>query len=88
MRSTVHLCVWSNSLLPPCKTDLAGAGATHGAPLKAFSDTVFAQLPRGEAVFIGFGPTDSPEFRNMREVAEPFFKSSAARFPVSTYSAG
>lgn len=75
-------------LAPPAvQTGLAGAGATHGAPLKEFSDTVFAQLQRGEAEFIGFGPTDSPEFRNMREVAKPFFKSSAARFPVSTYSA-
>ena len=74
-------------LVPPAiRTALAGPGATHGAPLDQFCDSVFERLQRGDSKVIGFGPTDTPEFRQMLEVAEPFFEASAARFPVATYS--
>ena len=59
-------------LAPPAVQTGAGPGATHGAPLEEFSDALFAQLQRAGAEFIGFGPTDSPEFREMREATEPF----------------
>lgn len=72
--------------LAPPAVQTALAGATHGAPLEEFSDAVFALLHRGQADFIGFGPTGSSEFRNMLEIAKPFFKTSAARFQVATYS--
>lgn len=74
-------------LVPPAvPTALAGPGSTHGASLDEFSGAVFDQLERGDADVVGFGPTDTPEFRQMLEIAEPFFRASAARFPVVAYS--
>jgi uncharacterized oxidoreductase len=74
-------------LVPPAiRTALAGPGATHGAPLDEFCDAVFERMQSGDSNVIGFGPTDTQEFRQMLEVAEPFFKASAGRFPVATYA--
>jgi uncharacterized oxidoreductase len=74
-------------LVPPAvQTGLGDPGVTHGAPLDEFCDAVFASLQRGDAEVIGFGRTGTPEFRQMLETAEPFFKASAVRFRVATYS--
>jgi uncharacterized oxidoreductase len=73
-------------LIPPAiQTKLAGPGATHGAPLDAFCDHAFAAL-QTEALTVGFGATDSPEFRQMLRFVEPMFEASANRFPVTTYA--
>jgi uncharacterized oxidoreductase len=72
-------------LIPPAvQTALAGAGANHGAPLNEFCDQVFAELQTG-AENIGFGPTNTPEFKRILETAEPPFRASSSRFPVATY---
>jgi uncharacterized oxidoreductase len=64
-------------LIPPAiRTALAGPGATHGAPLDEFCDTAFAQLFEG-AETIGFGPTDTPEFRQLIEAPKKLFAISA-----------
>jgi uncharacterized oxidoreductase len=74
-------------LIPPAvQTALAGPGGTHGAPLDQFCDAVFQSLQRDDSQEIGFGPTETPEFRRMLEISEPFFKASAARFPVTGYA--
>jgi len=71
-------------LIPPAvQTGLAPS--PHGAPLDEFCDAVFAALSSGNET-IGFGPTDTPEFRQLIEVAEPLFKQRSASFPVPTYS--
>jgi uncharacterized oxidoreductase len=76
-------------LVPPAvQTGLAGPGATHGAALDDFSNAVLERLQRGDSDVIGFGPTDTPEFRHMLDIAGPFFVASAGRFPVATYSRG
>ena len=72
-------------LIPPAiPTGLAGPGATHGAPLDEFCDTVFAALS-GDAETVGFGPTDTPEFKSLIDVSKKLFAASAARFPTETY---
>ena len=72
-------------LIPPAiRTGLAGPGATHGAPPDEFCDTVFVQLFEGVET-IGFGPTDTPEFRQLIEAPKKLFAASAARFPTETY---
>jgi uncharacterized oxidoreductase len=73
-------------LIPPAvQTALAGPGATHGAPLDAFCDQVFSAFQSGSET-IGFGPTDTPQFKQLLEAVEPMFQASAGRFPVATYS--
>src|SRR5580658_6987097 len=74
-------------LVPPAvQTGLAGPGASaHGAPLDAFCDEVFPALLRADSDEVGFGPTNSADFRKIIESAENLFKASAARFPVKTY---
>jgi uncharacterized oxidoreductase len=72
-------------LIPPAvQTGLAGQGATHGAPLDLFCDDVFARL-QGSEEAIGFGPTDTLEFKQLIEAPKPLFLASSARFPVVTY---
>jgi len=72
-------------LIPPAiRTGLAGPGAAHGAPLDEFCDTVFAALS-GDAETVGFGPTDTPEFKSLIDVSKKLFAASAARFPTETY---
>jgi uncharacterized oxidoreductase len=61
-----------------------GAGTLHGAPLDAFCDAVFSALPSRDET-IGYGPTDTPEFRQLIEAAEPVFEQRSANFPVETY---
>jgi uncharacterized oxidoreductase len=73
-------------LIPPAvQTALAGPGATHGAPLDAFCDQVFSTLQSGSEV-IGYGPTDTPQFKQLLEAVEPMFQASASRFPVATFA--
>lgn len=72
-------------LIPPAvRTGLAGPSATHGAPLDEFLNQVFPALV-GDAETVGFGPTDTPEFRQILDAPKSFFVASAARFPTETY---
>ena len=72
-------------LIPPAvRTGLAGPGATHGAPLDEFCDSVFPELLEG-AETIGFGPTDAPEFMQLIDAPKKLFAASAARFPIEKY---
>jgi uncharacterized oxidoreductase len=74
-------------LIPPAvQTALAGSGATHGVPLDEFCDEVFPALERGDTDMVGFGPTNTFEFRQMLETSASLFKASSSRFPVVTYS--
>lgn len=74
-------------LIPPAvQTALAGPGATHGAPLNEFCDQVFSALGTGEES-IGFGPTNTPQFKQVIEITGPLFLTSSSRFPVATYAA-
>jgi uncharacterized oxidoreductase len=74
-------------VIPPAvQTGLAGPGASaHGAPLDAFCDEVFPALLPADSGEVGFGPTNSADFRKIIESAENLFKASAARFPLKTY---
>jgi uncharacterized oxidoreductase len=73
-------------LIPPAvRTALGGAGMSHGAPLVDFGDQVFVTL-RGGAESIGYGPTDTAEFKHVVEITKPLFLASSSRFPVSTYA--
>ena len=77
--SSIHVV----ELVPPAvQTGLAPA--PHGARLDEFCDAVFSALPSGNET-IGFGPTDTPEFRQLIEAVEPVFKHRSANFPVATY---
>jgi uncharacterized oxidoreductase len=72
-------------LIPPAiRTGLAGPGASHGAPLNEFCDAVFSELS-GHAETIGFGPTETPEFKQIVDAPKKLFEISAARFPIDTY---
>jgi uncharacterized oxidoreductase len=72
-------------LIPPAvRTGLAGPGATHGAPLDEFCDYVYPAL-FGGAETVGFGPTDTPEFKQLIEAPKSLFAASAARFRIETY---
>jgi uncharacterized oxidoreductase len=74
-------------LVPPAvQTALAGPGAAHGVPLDEFCDEVFPPLVRGNRDMVGFGPTNTPDFKRMLEASVPLFKASSSRFPVVTYS--
>jgi uncharacterized oxidoreductase len=72
-------------VIPPAiQTDLGGPGTAHGAPLDLFCDEVFARLPSDQET-IGFGPTDTLEFKQLIEAPKALFLASSARFPVATY---
>jgi len=73
-------------LIPPAvQTGLSGSGAPHGAPLDQFCDSVFSALA-AEGDTIGFGPTDTPEFRELIGTVETLFKQRSANFNVKTYA--
>jgi uncharacterized oxidoreductase len=73
-------------LIPPAiKTGLAGPGATHGVPLNEFCDEVFSALSANSDT-IGFGPTNTAEFKTLIDGSKAFFAISAARFAVDTYA--
>ncbi len=66
-------------LIPPAvATALAGPGQAHGADLDAFCDAVFPRIERGEAE-VGFGPTDTAEFRERLSAEHARFKAFARR---------
>jgi uncharacterized oxidoreductase len=74
-------------LVPPAvQTTLVGSGAIHGAPLDEFCDEVFPALQRGDTALVGFGATNTFEFKQMLETSTNLFKASSSRFPVVTYS--
>jgi uncharacterized oxidoreductase len=74
-------------IIPPAiRTALAGPGATHGAPLDEFCDTVFAALSQGDAFEIGFGATAGPALQERIDLDRKLFESFSGRFPVKTYA--
>lgn len=71
-------------LIPPAvQTGLAPTA--HGARLDEFCDAVFSALPSGNET-IGFGPTDTPEFRRLIEAVEPVFERRSASFAMPTHT--
>lgn len=73
-------------LIPPAiQTGLSGPGTVHGAPLDEFCDAVFSALTTQDET-IGFGPTATPEFRQLVEAADPVFKRRSGNFPVAIYA--
>ncbi len=75
-----------SELAPPAvQTSLAGLNASHGAPVGDFADKVFADLISGEHPVIGYGPTDSEQFRVSLGTADAVFAANASRFPVKLY---
>lgn len=74
-------------LAPPrVQTSLGDAATLPGAPVEDYCNDVFPRLHEGSADLVGYGPTDTPEFRQMLQAGERFFAASSARFPVMTYS--
>jgi uncharacterized oxidoreductase len=74
-------------IIPPAiRTGLAGPGATHGAPLEEFCDSVFAAIARGEGPDIGYGTTAGPALRERLNLDHKLFESFSGRFPVKTYA--
>ncbi|MEO3403275.1 SDR family NAD(P)-dependent oxidoreductase [Mucilaginibacter sp. CAU 1740] len=73
-------------LIPPAvQTSLAGAGNAHGAPLDEFCDSVFKQLTQGNAISIGFGPTENLTQQISGKPLDELFLASAGRVKVNTY---
>ena len=74
-------------IIPPAiSTALAGPGATHGAPLDDFYDTVFAALSNGEANEIAYGATAAPAVQERLDLDHTLFENLSGRFPVKTYA--
>src|SRR6202022_472218 len=74
-------------LIPPrVQTALGGHGATHGAPLDEFCDEVFPALQRGDTDAVGFGPTNTSEFKQALGATDSVFKANSLRFPIAAYS--
>lgn len=67
------------------QTGLSGSGAPHGVSLDEFCDSVFSALAVQDET-IGFGPTDTPEFRQLIGAADTLFKQRSANFKVETYA--
>jgi hypothetical protein len=61
------------------------ANPSHGAPLDAFCDAVFAELTAGVSLEIGYGPTVGIGERPASALREAF-QRSADRAAVRTYS--
>jgi uncharacterized oxidoreductase len=73
-------------IIPPAiRTALAGPGATHGASLDDFCDSVFAALSDGEAIEIGYGATAAPAVQEQLSLDHKLFERFSGRFPVKTY---
>jgi uncharacterized oxidoreductase len=73
-------------IIPPAvRTELAGAGSTHGAALDDFADAIFAALVTTEASEIGYGFTDTDEFKEPKRLYQALFERSSQRFPVKIY---
>jgi uncharacterized oxidoreductase len=73
-------------IIPPAiRTALAGPGATHGAPLDDFCDSIFAALSDGDAIEIGYGATAGPAVEERLNLDHKLFESFSSRFTVKTY---
>ncbi|WP_158809998.1 SDR family oxidoreductase [Beijerinckia sp. L45] len=74
-------------LIPPAvSTQLAGAGATHGAPLDDFCNEVFATLTESGQEEIGYGMTATDTFNEPKALYRAMFERFSSRFPVGTYA--
>ena len=72
-------------LIPPAvATTLSGLENPHGASVDDFADAAFRGIGRNEPE-IGYGPTDSDEFRARLRAESEAFAALAHRFPVATY---
>jgi|SRR5580658_6915108 uncharacterized oxidoreductase len=73
-------------IIPPAiRTALAGPGATHGAPLDDFSDSVFQTLWDSDAAEVGYGATVAPAIQERLSLDRKLFANFSGRFPVKTY---
>jgi len=79
-------CQVSEIIPPAIRTALAGPGATHGASLDDFCDSVFAALANGNATEIGYGPTAGPAVQDRLSLDRELFETYSGRFPVKTYA--
>lgn len=80
-----NTAVTVTELIPPAvATGLAGPGHAHGADLAEFCDTVFPRLQRREEV-VGFGATDTPDFRARLASEDESYAATAQRFPVKQF---
>jgi len=72
-------------LIPPAvATALSGLDDPHGSSVDDFADAVFPKLATD--LEIGFGPTDTDDFRAARRREEVTFTAFAARFPTAIYA--
>lgn len=69
-------------------TKLAGPGINHGAPLSEFCDTIFPQIINGDKEEIGFGPTDTVDFKKAQEPNKELFNLFAHRSNTPAYTKG
>jgi uncharacterized oxidoreductase len=73
-------------VIPPAiRTALAGQGATQGAPLDEFCDSIFAALSDGDAIEVGYGATASESLQERLNLDHRLFESFSGRFPVKIY---
>jgi uncharacterized oxidoreductase len=79
-------CLVVEVIPPAVRTALAGAGATHGAPLEEFCDAVFLELAAPNVAEIGFGVTASASFNEPKKLYRGLFEQFSPRFPVEQYS--
>lgn len=74
-------------LIPPAvATGMAGPGNNHGAPVDEFCDTVFARIVQGDADEVGYGATDSEQFKAAQQTYKDMFTTFAPRFSTATYA--
>ncbi|WP_395068036.1 SDR family oxidoreductase [Paraburkholderia silvatlantica] len=73
-------------IVPPAiRTALGGPGATHGAPLDDFCDSIFAALSAGDVSEIGYGVTNGEEIQERLRIDRRLFEAFSGRFPVKKY---
>lgn len=74
----------SEPVPPAVATGLAGPGQAHGADVDEFCDSVFPRLEKREPV-VGFGPTDTADFRDRLHAEHERFLAGAQRFPTARF---
>jgi len=75
-----NMLIKTIEILPPAiSTGLAGPRINHGAPLQNFCDTIFPQIINASTDEIGYGPTDTEEFKKAQEPNKKLFNVFAHR---------
>lgn len=73
-------------LVPPAvATGLSGMAEPHGADVDDFCNAAVAGLDTDQDA-VGYGPTDTPTFRQRLDDEHPRFTQGAGRFRVSPYA--